>query len=307
MPDATPATSAPASASAPAIDAVLVRRLLTAQFPQWAGLPVRQVDSAGTDNVMFRLGDRLVVRLPKADWARGQVEKEQRWLPRIAAHVPLPVPVPVGHGVPGEGFGQPWSVYEWLDGEDAFTAPVRDLAHAAVALGRFGVALRGVDATGGPASFRGGPVTAWEEGAMAPAVRALGADGTLDADLVTAAWESVLRLPQWDGPPVWVHGDLLPGNLLTRDGRLSAVIDFGGLGVGDPACDMMGAWTLLTPETRPLFREAARVDDATWARGRGWALCWGVVTEQYYRDTNPVLASVAHRAWTQALPEYGLS
>ncbi|MFF9841226.1 aminoglycoside phosphotransferase family protein [Streptomyces sp. NPDC013740] len=266
---------------------------------------MRQLDSAGTDNAMFRLGDGLVVRLPKADWAQGQVEKEQRWLPRLAGRLPLPVPVPVGSGVPGEGFTQPWAVYEWLDGDDAFAAPVRDLAHAAVELGRFGAALRGVDATGGPASFRGGPVTAWEEGAMVPAVRALGADGTLDADAVSAAWEEVLRLPQWEGEPVWVHGDLLPGNLLTRDGRLSAVIDFGGLGVGDPACDMMAAWTLLTPETRPLFREAARVDDATWARGRGWALCWGVVTEDHYRATNPVLAAVARRAWSQALPEYG--
>lgn len=294
------------SEAAPGVvpDVALVRRLVAAQFPQWAGLAVRQLDSAGTDNAMFRLGERLVVRLPKAEWARGQVEKEQRWLPRLAGRLPLAVPVPVGSGVPGEGFGQPWSVYEWLDGDDAFVAPVRDLAHAAVELGRFGVALRGVDAVGGPASFRGGPVTAWEDGEMVPAVRALGADGTFDGDAVAAAWEAVLRLPQWDGPPVWVHGDLLPGNLLTRDGRLSAVIDFGGLGVGDPACDMMAAWTLLTPETRPLFREAARVDDATWARGRGWALCWGVVTEHCYRVTNPVLASVARRAWSQALPEY---
>ncbi|GAA2787936.1 aminoglycoside phosphotransferase family protein [Streptomyces showdoensis] len=294
----------PASPSPVTPDADLVRRLVAAQFPQWAGLPVRQVDSAGTDNAMFRLGDALVVRLPKAAWAVGHAEKEQRWLPRIAAHLPLPVPVPVGEGVPGEGFGERWGVYAWIDGEDAFRAPVRDLAGAAVELGRFGVALRGVDATGGPASSRGGPVTGWEEGAMEPAIRTLGADGTLDADEVSAAWEAVLRLPQWDGAPVWVHGDLLPGNLLTRDGRLSAVIDFGGLGVGDPACDMMAAWTLFTPETRPLFREAAEVDDATWARGRGWALCWGVVTEEYYRVTNPVLAAVARRAWTQALPEY---
>ncbi|MFI8518727.1 aminoglycoside phosphotransferase family protein [Streptomyces sp. NPDC085481] len=286
------------------IDASLVRRLIAAQFPQWAGLPVRRVDSAGTDNEMFRLGDRLVVRIPKAEWAAGQVEKEQRWLPFLAPGLPLDVPVPVGKGVPGEGFGQVWSVYAWLDGADAYRAPVADLAHAAVELGRFGVALRALDADGGPVSFRGGPVTAWEEGAMVGAARDLGADGVLDADVVLAAWESVLRLPQWGGEPVWVHGDLLPGNLLTRGGRLSAVIDFGGLGTGDPACDMMAAWTLLTPETRPLFREAAEVDDATWARGRGWALCWGVVTEHFYRGKNRVLADVAHRAWSQALPEY---
>ncbi|MFI8963902.1 aminoglycoside phosphotransferase family protein [Streptomyces sp. NPDC053493] len=286
-------------------DEDLVRRLVAAQFPRWAGLPVRQLVTAGTDNAMFRLGDEWVVRLPKAEWARGQVEKEQRWLPRLAPWLPLDVPVPVGEGVPGEGYDQAWSVAAWLDGADAYAAPVADLADTAVALGRFGAALRAVDTTGGPASSRGGPVTAWEDGAMAEALRALGADGTLDGAAATAAWEEVLRLPRWDGEPVWVHGDLLPGNLLTRDGRLSAVIDFGALGAGDPACDMMPAWTLLTPETRPLFREAARVDDATWARGRGWALCWGVVTEHSYRGKNPVLADVAHRSWSQALPEYG--
>ncbi|MFI6420207.1 aminoglycoside phosphotransferase family protein [Streptomyces sp. NPDC050842] len=286
------------------IDTALVERLIAAQFPEWAGLPVREVDSAGTDNAMFRLGDEFAVRLPKADWAAGQAAKEQRWLPHLAPHLPLPVPVPVGHGVPAEGFDRAWSVFGWLDGADTFTAPLTDLAHAAVELGRFGAALRAVDATGGPASSRGGPVTAWEDGNMPGAIRALGADGTVDAKLATAAWEEVLRLPQWQGAPVWIHGDLLPGNLLGRDGRISAVIDFGGLGVGDPACDTMPAWTLLTAETRPLFREAAQVDDATWDRGRGWALCWGLVTEAYYRVTNPVLAAVAHRTWSEALPEF---
>ncbi|MCX5392316.1 aminoglycoside phosphotransferase family protein [Streptomyces sp. NBC_00094] len=286
------------------IDTELVERLVAGRFPEWAGLPVRTVDSAGTDNAMFRLGDDLVVRLPRVPYAAHHVEKEQRWLPLLAPHLPLDVPVPVGRADAGAEFPLPWSVYRWLDGDDTFDAPLADLAHAAVALGRFGAALRAVDATGGPASFRGGPVTDWEEGHLPGAIRDLGADGTVDAELATAAWESVLALPQWDRAPVWIHGDLLPGNLLGRDGRLSAVIDFGGLGVGDPACDTMPAWTLLTAGTRPLFREAAEVDDATWDRGRGWALCWGLVTEHYYRETNPVLASVAHRTWSEALPEF---
>ncbi|MFF9476429.1 aminoglycoside phosphotransferase family protein [Streptomyces roseolus] len=295
-------------------DEELVRKLVRAQFPQWAGLEVRRVASAGTDNAMFRLGDELVVRLPKAEWAAGQAEKEQRWLPRLAPALPLPVPVPVGAGVPGEGYGRAWGVYAWLDGADAWASPVLDLAHAAEELGRFGVALRAVDATGGPRSFRGGAVTEWEEGAFAPAVAALAAAGLLDERRALDAWKQVLGLPAWDREPVWLHGDLLPGNLLTRDGRLSAVIDFGGLGVGDPAADLLPAWTLLTPATRPLFRAASAVDDATWARGRGWALCWGIVTDHYYGDLggpgtaptpNPVLAAVARRAWTEALPEFG--
>ncbi|MFF2779729.1 aminoglycoside phosphotransferase family protein [Streptomyces sp. NPDC058052] len=295
------------------IDEGLVRRLVAAQFPRWAGLDVRKVTSAGTDNAMFRLGDELVVRLPEAEWADGQAEKEQRWLPRLAPALPLPVPVPVGAGVPGEGFGRAWGVYAWLDGADAWTAPVTDLAHAAGELGRFGVALRAVDATGGPRSFRGGAVTEWEGGFLPTAVSALAAAGLLDERTALAAWEEVLALPAWDRAPVWLHGDLLPGNLLTRDGRLSAVIDFGCLGTGDPAVDLMPAWTLLTPATRPLFRTASRVDDATWARGRGWALCWGLVTDHYYGDSggpgtapspHPVLAAVARRTWTEALPEF---
>ncbi|MEU2507958.1 aminoglycoside phosphotransferase family protein [Streptomyces sp. NPDC007863] len=296
------------------IDEALVRRLIAARFPHWAGLDVRAVASAGTDNALFRLGDDLVVRLPKAPWATGQVEKEHRWLPRLAPSLPLPVPVPVGIGAPGEGFGRPWGVYRWLDGADAWTAPVRDLAHAAEELGRFGVALRTADATGGPRSFRGGAVTAWEDGALPSAVKALAAAGLLDERTALAAWDRVLSLPAWDGPPVWLHGDLLPGNLLTRDGRLTAVIDFGGLGTGDPAADLLPAWTLLTPATRPLFREASRLDPATWDRGRGWALCWGLVTDHYYGSLpgpgtaptpNPVLAAVARRAWTESLPEFG--
>ncbi|MBD0712321.1 MULTISPECIES: aminoglycoside phosphotransferase family protein [unclassified Streptomyces] len=291
-------------------DTTLVRRLVSRRFPEWGGLSVRAVPSAGTDNLMFRLGDELVVRLPRVAYAAHHVEKEQRWLPRLAPHLPLDVPVPVGRAEADDDFPLPWSVYRWLDGDDAHTVPLTDLAHAAEALGRFGTALRAVDASGGPPSFRGGPVTDWEEGHLPGAVRALAAHGLADADdadLATEAWERVLRLPAWDGPPVWVHGDLLPGNLLGRAGRLTAVIDFGGLGTGDPACDLMPAWTLLTPETRPLFREASRADDASWARGRGWALAWGLVTEAYYRDTNRILASVARRTRVEALKEYAVS
>ncbi|MFI2370812.1 aminoglycoside phosphotransferase family protein [Streptomyces sp. NPDC018833] len=285
------------------IDKSLVGRLVAAQFPRWAHLPVTKVPSAGTDNAMYRLGSDLVVRLPRIPDAARQVDKEQRWLPFLAPHLPLAVPVPLGKGVPGEGYELPWSVYRWLDGANAFDEPVADVAETAMELGRFGAALRTVDAAGGPASFRGGPVRTRDDEVRA-AIRDLGADGTVDAEAATAAWEEVLRLPQWTGDPVWVHSDLLPGNLLVRAGRLSAVIDFGCVGVGDPACDMMAAWTLLTAGTRDLFREAAEVDDATWARGRGWALSWGLVTEHYYRVKNPVLATVGRRALREALAEY---
>ncbi|MEV7543492.1 aminoglycoside phosphotransferase family protein [Streptomyces sp. NPDC089915] len=284
-------------------DEALVGALIRARFPRWAGLPVTRVDSAGTDNAMYRLGDAMVVRLPRIEGAAADVAKEHRWLPRLAPHLPLAVPEPLGRGSAGEGFPYPWSVYRWLEGENLFDGPVTDLHDTAVRLGRFVAALRGADAAGAPASFRGGPVATRDEGVRA-AIRDLGADGTHDADAATALWEETLALPQWRGAPVWLHGDLLPGNLLARDGRLAAVIDFGGLGAGDPACDTMAAWTLLTAGTRGAFREAAGADEATWARGRGWALCFGLTAEHYYRETNPVLAAVAHRTTAEVLAEY---
>ncbi|MCN9239583.1 aminoglycoside phosphotransferase family protein [Streptomyces sp. RY43-2] len=284
------------------IDEALVRRLIAEQFPQWAGLPVREVPSAGTDNAMYRLGEDMVVRLPRQPGGARQVDKEQRWLPLLAPHLPLPVPVPLGRGAAAPGYGQSWSVLRWLDGANAYDAPLTEQADAAVELGRFVAALRRVDAAGGPPSWRGGPV-AENDADVRAAVHDLGADGTVDGRAATALWEEVIRLPQWDGAPKWLHGDLLPGNLLTSAGRLTAVIDFGGLGVGDPAADTLAAWAVFSADTRNLFREAAEVDDATWARGRGWALCFGLMAEHYYQETNPVLAAVGHRAATEALAD----
>ncbi|MDQ1038795.1 aminoglycoside phosphotransferase (APT) family kinase protein [Streptomyces sp. V3I8] len=286
------------------IDAALVERLVAGQFPAWAGLPVKRVVSAGTDNAMYRLGDDMVVRLPRLPGGAGQVAKEQRWLPRLAPHLPLAVPEPLAEGAPGEGYPLPWGVFRWLDGDNVHDAPFTDgtrLADAAVSLGRFVAALRAVDAVGGPPSWRGGPLT--DDDRVRAAIRDLGADGRADAAGATAAWEDALRVPRWDGAPVWLHGDLLPGNLLARQGRLSAVIDFGGLGTGDPAADVLAAWAVLTPGTRRLFRDAAGADDATWARGRGWALYFGLTAEHHYRVTNPVLAAVGHRAVAEALAD----
>ncbi|MEV7727617.1 aminoglycoside phosphotransferase family protein [Streptomyces sp. NPDC087917] len=285
------------------IDEALVGRLVAAQFPQWADLAVTKVRSAGTDNAMYRLGADMAVRLPRIPDSVRQVAKENRWLPRLSPHLPLAVPTPLGRGVPGEGFDFPWSVYRWIEGENLFDEPVADLRETALQLGAFVAALQRIDATGGPFSFRGGPVSTRDE-SVREAIRDLGSDGTVDGDAATALWEEVLRLPQWQGDPVWVHSDLLPGNLLGHRGRLSAVIDFGAVGVGDPACDMMAAWSLLSSETRDLFREAVDVDDATWARGRGWALCFGLTAEHEYRVTNPVLAAVAHRTVAEALSDH---
>lgn len=289
------------------IDAALVGRLVAEQFPGWGGLAVRRVLSAGTDNAMYRLGDDMVVRLPRLPGGARQVDTEHRWLPRLAPRLPLAVPVPLAKGTPGAGYALPWGVYRWLDGENAHDAPLTELADVAERLGLFVAALRKVDATGGPPSWRGGPVRR-NDAHVRAAIRDLGTAGTLDAPAATAAWEDALRLPQWDDAPVWLHGDLLPGNLLTSAGRLTAVIDFGGLGVGDPAADTIAAWAVFDAEAREVFRAAADVDEATWARGRGWALCFGLMAEHYYGDicgngTNPVLASVGRRAVAEVLAE----
>ncbi|PSM43395.1 phosphotransferase [Streptomyces dioscori] len=286
------------------IDETLVGRLVAEQFPEWAGLSVERVVSAGTDNAMYRLGDDMVVRLPRRPGGAGQAEKEQRWLPKLAPRLPLAVPVPLAAGAPGQGYALPWGVFRWLDGSNVYDEPLGkgdELADAAGQLGRFVAALREVDAVGGSPSWRGGPLA--DDRHVRAAIRELGTDGVLDASAVTARWEDALRVPRWTGAPVWLHGDLLPGNLLAQDGRLSAVIDFGGLGTGDPAADVLAAWAVFDGGTRPLFREAAGVDDDTWARGRGWALHFGLTAEHHYRVTNPVLAAVGHRAVTEALAD----
>jgi aminoglycoside phosphotransferase (APT) family kinase protein len=277
-------------------DVSLVRRLLAAQFPQWANLELEPVESAGTDNAIYRLGDGLAVRLPRVERATQQVDKEHEWLPRLAPHLPLAIPVPLARGTPGEGYPWHWSVCPWLEGENATIERVADLREAATDLALFVTALQRIDPAGGPPpgkhNFGRGEPLAQRDRSTREAIRAL--DGMLDTQAVTAAWEAALETPLWAGLPVWIHGDISPGNLLAVQGRLSAVIDFGCLGVGDPACDVMIAWMLLSGESREVFREALSVDDATWARGRGWALSWALIFIPYYLETNPV--GVRH-AW----------
>ena len=287
-------------------DVSLVGRLLATQFPRWANLPIEPVRSAATDNALYRLGGDMVVRLPRIRGAAGQVDKEHRWLPGFAPHLPLSIPVPLAKGTPGEGYPWHWSVYRWLEGENATIERIADPRQAATELARFIAALQRIDPAGGPPPgehnfFRGVPLATRDTQTRA-AIASL--HGTLDADAVTAAWEAALRAPAWDGPPVWIHGDLQSGNLLAREGRVNAVIDFGGLGVGDPACDLMVAWNLLSAETRGVFRAALPVDDATWERGRGWALSVGLIALPYYRRTNPALAGISAHAIDEALADH---
>jgi aminoglycoside phosphotransferase (APT) family kinase protein len=269
-----------------ATDAALVRRLLEAQFPEWADLPIERVPSSGTDNALYRLGEDMVVRLPRIDWAVGAVEKERRWLPFLAPHLPVEVPLPLANGEPGEGYEWPWTVYSWLDGENpqiggGTVELARDLA-------AFVSALRALDAAEAPRASRGGPLAA-EDAHVRRALEQL--DGEVDAESAAAVWDEALRAPAWDGPPRWFHGDLMASNLLLRDGRLAAVIDFGTCGAGDPAIDLLPAWNFLPVGAREVYRAELGADEASWTRARGWAVAKAVQAIPYYKETNPPLAN----------------
>ncbi|MDQ3875603.1 MAG: aminoglycoside phosphotransferase family protein [Actinomycetota bacterium] len=287
-------------------DVPLVRRLLAAQFPQWAALPIEPVASAGTDNAIYRLGEDMAVRLPRREQNARQLEKERRWLPTLAPLLPLTIPIPLATGKPAEGYPCEWSVYRWLEGEAATEETIADLGQAATDLAAFIAALQRVDPAVGPPpgahnSFRGVPLATRDETTRA-AISSLSA--TIDAGPLTAAWEAALSAPEWKRPPVWIHGDLDVRNLLVENGRLSAVIDFGCLGVGDPAYDVMVAWKVLSADNRDIFRSALSVDEATWARARGLALSQAVVALAYYTlETNAVLVREAQRWMVEVLAD----
>ena len=283
-------------------DVALVRRLLAGQFPQWADLPIDPVVSYGTDHDIYRLGEHLAARLPRIGWATEQAAKEAEWLPKLAPHLPLAIPVQLAMGSPAEGYPFDWSVYKWLPGENAI-GTIDDLDQAAVDLAAFVNALRQVDPTGAhprPAHGRGGPLAEHDEGVRG-SIAELG--DRIDGVAALRSWEESLNAPAWDSGEVWVHGDLLPGNLLVVNGRLSAVIDFGGLNLGDPACDLQPAWNVFAGDSRLLFRTELDVDDASWLRGRGWALLQAVFALPYYRDTNPGMIRQASHALAQVLAD----
>jgi aminoglycoside phosphotransferase (APT) family kinase protein len=285
------------------VDAGLVRRLVAAQFPDWADLPLDPVEPRGTDNAIFRLGDDMAVRLPRRERTVATLVKERAWLPRLAPLLPLAVPLPLAEGAPGDGYPWTWSVYRWLEGNNAIAEPLGDLSQAASDLVAFLTALQRIDTSGGPPpgehNFGRGEPLANRDAAVRSAIAVLQDD--LDVD-VAATWDAALRAPDWPGPPVWIHGDLDARNLLVECGRLSAVIDWGSLGVGDPACDVMVAWKVLSAESRAGFRAALAVDDPTWTRARGWALSQALMALSYYTlDTNAVLVHEARRWLAEVL------
>ena len=281
------------------IDAALVRGLVDAQFPQWAGLPLAASAAVGWDNVIYRLGDELVVRLPRRRVAVALIENEQRWLPQLAPLLPVPVPVPVAVGEPSDEYPWPWTVSTWLPGEMAAVASIDDPRAVATALGDFVAALHTPAPDDSPQSlFRGMPLPARDPLLHEHLARV----GGIDADAVRRVWDDAMAAAPWPGPEVWLHGDLHPANLLVHQGRLSGVIDFGDLCRGDPATDLLAGWMLFSTEDRDEFRRAARVDDDTWARGRGWALCLSVACVANSSD-NAVIRAVGRRGVAAVLAD----
>lgn len=286
------------------IDVDLVARLIEDQFPHWAGLPLEPVLPGGTDNAIYRLGGELSVRLPRTPGTVGQLEKDALWLPRLAPLLPAAIPEVVAQARATAAYPFTWGVYRWLEGEQLSPANA-DRAILARDLAAFVRALRAIETAGGPPGrSRGVPLAVRDEYVRA-SIESL--RGEVDAALVTELWEESLAAPAWHKPPLWLHGDLMPGNVLVRDGRLAAVIDWSLLCVGDPATDVMAAWMCLPPESRPVFRDDLGVDDASWLRGRGWALSSALLAIPYYRHTNPPFLRIASNALAQVLTDAGAS
>ncbi len=279
------------------IDTSLVQQLIATQFPAWTDLDIKPVAFSGWDNKTFHLGDHMTARLPSHAEYASQVEKEQYWLPKLAPHLPLPIAMPLAMGKPGAGYPLRWSIYTWLLGNTASINHIDDLCQFATALAEFLTALQLCDASGGPLagvhSFHRGGALATYDAETREAIASLDDKAYIEA--ATAVWNLALA-STWQRQPIWVHGDIAIGNLLVNNGKLSAVIDFGQLCIGDPACDLVIAWTFFTAESRDAFRATLRLDNATWARGRGWALwkalCWAFPGEKRidWRVVDEVLA-----------------
>ncbi|MCW7944382.1 phosphotransferase [Streptomyces hygroscopicus] len=286
------------------IDDDLVRRLIAGQFPQWAELTVERFPSGGTVNAMYRLGDSMVVRLPLVKGGAKDVSMEQEWLPRLAPRLPCAIPEVLGTGEPADGYPWPWSVYRWLAGEIPEAGALSEPTLLADDLAEFVSAMRSITLPEAPQAHRGGPVAALDASTRAAIeeLRGIPQEG-VDCNAAAALWKDALRAPGWDGPPVWLHADLMPGNLLVDGGRLTSVIDFGCAGVGDPACDLFPAWNLLPAGAREVFREALGVDDATWNRGRARTLSQALIALPYYRRTNPAMAHNARHVIQSVLGE----
>jgi aminoglycoside phosphotransferase (APT) family kinase protein len=295
-------------ADQPHIDDALVRQLIASQHPQWATLPIKRIESDGTTNAIFRLGSDVAARLPLVGYGEDAIDVEGHLLPLLAPHLPLVISEQLATGKPEADYPFRWSVHRWIEGEPLARAQITDLVTLAEDLAAWIAALHRVDTTGGRDAaahdLRGAPLAMRDEETR----RGLAAlADEIDVGAALAIWEEALHAERWSRAPVWAHGDLMPGNLLVRDGQLAAVIDFAGLGVGDPACDLMIAWGLFSGSSRVAFYNALRdgigLDDATWVRGRGHAIYHAAIYIPYYRHANAFGVAAARHQLAEALAD----
>ena len=280
-------------------DPSLVQRLVAGQFPEWAELPVEPVFPLGTDNANYRLGADKLVRLPRQPGKVAALERELELLPRLAASLPLAIPEPLGRGEPAEGFPFPWAVYTWLEGENVRVGAIRDPQRTAVDLAELILAVRALDPSDAPLGLRRGTLLELDDWVRDRTAKL--AD-RYDRAGILAAWDEALELPAWDGPPTWCHCDLDLRNVVFVEGRPSAVLDWGGAGLGDPASDGATAWKVLPAEARAAFWDALGADEEEIARARGWTFmqCAGALA-YYTPENNPALYFEAERWLTELL------
>jgi aminoglycoside phosphotransferase (APT) family kinase protein len=280
------------------IDVKLVQHLIQTQFPHWADLPIGLFEAGGTENVLYRLGEHLVIRLPRIPEAVAPLEKDTTWLTMIAPHVPLGIPKQLALGQVSPAFPFPWGLYQWLEGTDLFTNPVANFEQLALDLAGFIKALQQIKIPISPPPSRGIPLHL-EDTAVRESIALL--PDEFQSKILEKIWQNALNAPLWNGTPVWSHGDLHGANLLCQNGRLSAVIDFGALGVGDPVFDYASAWQVLDAPSRGLFRDILELDDTTWLRACAKALRSAALAYPYYLHTNPVLTGIARYSIEQIL------
>ncbi|WP_461074744.1 aminoglycoside phosphotransferase family protein [Spirosoma flavus] len=281
---------------------------MNTQFPEWSTLPIKAVEFSGWDNRTFHLGDLMTVRLPSAEGYKPQAEKEQYWLPRLAPHLPVSIPTLLAKGEPDTYFPAKWGIYRWIDGENATLNKLANVDDFARSVAHFLRTLQRIDPAGGPLAgshswFRGASLSVYDHETRR-SIKVL--QDKIDVTLAEIIWQEALA-SIWQNPPVWFHGDIASGNLLIKNGRLEAVIDFGCCGIGDPACDLVIAWTMLSGRSREIFRAEVVIDDATWARGRGWALWKALITIEEYGETgNKVKTDEAWKTINELFGEYRL-
>lgn len=285
------------------IDECLVHALLKSQCPHWANLPLKPMLSSGTDHALFRLGSEYVIRLPRIDWATKNINKECEWVPKISRFLKIPISEPLFKGNPNKSYPWSWTVAKWNEGHNPNFEKENEYELLAKDLAFFLNELHGIKLANGPSSRRGIPLKELDVQTR----KAIGKlEGEIDIQSITSLWNHLLNIPPWSKDPVWVHGDFLPGNILVKNNRLSAVIDFSDVGIGDPACDLIIAWSLLKSHSRESFREnLENIDDDTWERGRGWALSIALIMLPYYKNSNPILASLARRMIENVLCDLG--